>query len=222
MSRYRGLLVSVTKRVSHGSQALVSYTLSKADDSISDFISNPPQDMGLGRDPEDPDGLPKAFNPSAEDGPSLQDQRHRFVLSGVQELPYGFQVAGIYTAGSGRPFNIIAGADLNGDGDASVSPGPDRARTVPSDPSTSIGRNIGLLPGEQRFDARITKRIRAGDRSTVMLTLDVLNVFNVTNFIDVNRVFGTGAYPSQPLPSYGQFIQAAPPRQLQVGARFAF
>ena len=40
--------------------------------------------------------------------------------------------------------------DLNGDGDATVSPGPDRARTVPSDPSTSIGRNAGRLPREQR------------------------------------------------------------------------
>ena len=68
--------------------------------------------------------------------------------------------------GPGRPYNIIAGADLNGDGDATVSPGPDRARTVPSDPSTSIGRNTGRLPREHRLDARVTKRLRAGPRST--------------------------------------------------------
>ena len=221
-SWYRGLVVSATKRLSRGSQALVSYTLSEAEDSISDFINNPAQNQGRGRNPEDPNGLPIGFNVSSERGPSLQDQRHRLVVTGIHEIPFGFQLAGIFTAGSGRPYNIIAGADLNGDGDATVSPGPDRARTVPSDPSTSIGRNAGRLAREHRLDTRITKRFRTGGRSTLSLTLDVLNVFNVTNFTDINRVFGTGAYPSQPLPAYGQFTQAGPPRELQMGARFSF
>jgi hypothetical protein len=221
-SWYRGLLVSATKRLSRGSQATASYTLSKAEDSISDFINNPPQDQGRGRDPQNPGGLPAGFEPASERGPSLQDQRHRFVMTAVQEMPYGLQASGIFTVGSGRPYNIIAGVDLNGDGDATVSPGPDRARSVPSDPSTSIGRNSGRLPREHRLDARVTKRIRMGSRSAFSLTLDVLNVFNVTNFTDVNRVFGTGAYPSQPLRTFGQFTQAGPPRQLQIGARFSY
>ena len=221
-SWYRGLLVSATKRFSRGSQAMVSYTLSKAEDTISDFISSPPQDQGRGRDPQHPEGLPLGFSRSAERGPSLQDQRHRFVATGVQELPFEFQVSGIFTAGSGRPYNIIAGVDLNGDGDATVSPGPDRARTTPTDPSTSIGRNTGRLPRERRLDARVSKRIRVGPRSTLSLTLDMLNLLNRTNFTDVNRVFGIGAYPSAPLPTFGQFTQAGPPRQLQIGARFSF
>jgi hypothetical protein len=221
-SWYRGLLLSATKRLSRGSQATVAYTLSKAEDSISDFINSPPQDQGRGRNPQDPDGLPLGFDPSQERGPSLQDQRHRFAATGVQDLPFDFQVSGIFTAGSGRPYNIIAGSDLNVDGDATVSPGPDRARTVPSDPSTSIGRNSGRLTREHRLDARVTKRVRVGSRSTVSLTLDVLNVLNATNFTDVNRVFGTGAYPSAPQATFGQFTQAGPPRQLQIGARFSY
>ena len=131
-------------------------------------------------------------------------------------------MSGIFTAGSGRPYNIIAGSDLNGDGDATVSPGPDRARTRPADPSSSIGRNAGRLPRERRLDARVTRRLRLGARSTLTLTVDMLNVLNLTNFTDVNRVFGAGAYPSQPLPAFGQFIQAAPPRQLQIGARISY
>ena len=221
-SWYRGLLVSATKRLSRGSQAMVSYTLSKAEDSISDFISSPPQDQGRGRDPQHPDGLPLGFDPSSERGPSLQDQRHRFAATAVQELPFGLLVSGIFTAGSGRPYNIIAGPDLNGDGDATVSPGPDRARRVLSDPSTSIGRNTGRLPRERRLDARVTKRFKAGPRSSLSLTLDVLNLLNATNFTDVNRVFGTGAYPSAGQPAFGQFTQAGPPRQLQIGARFSY
>jgi hypothetical protein len=221
-SWYRGLLLSATRRLSRGSQATVAYTLSKAEDSISDFINSPPQDQGYGRDPQNPDGLPAGFDPSRERGPSLQDQRHRFTATAVHDLPFGFQVSGIFTAGSGRPYNIIAGVDLNGDGDATVSPGPDRARTVPSDPSTGIGRNAGRLPREHRLDARVTKRLSAGPRSSLSLTLDILNVFNVTNFTDVNRVFGTGAYPSAPQATFGQFTQAGPPRQLQIGARFSY
>ena len=221
-SWYRGLLVSATRRLSRGSQATVSYTLSAAEDSISDFISNPPQDQGRGRDPQNPDGLPVGFDPSRERGPSLQDQRHRFAATAVQNLPFGLQASGIFTAGSGRPYNIIAGSDLNGDGDATVSPGPDRARTVPSDPSTSIGRNTGRLPREHRLDARVTKRLKMGPRSSFSLSLDVLNLFNATNFTDVNRVFGTGVYPSAGQPTFGQFTQAGPPRQLQIGARFSY
>jgi hypothetical protein len=221
-SWYRGLLLSATRRLSRGSQAMVAYTLSKAEDSISDFINSPAQDQGRGRDPQNPDGLPVGFDPSRERGPSLQDQRHRFTATAVHDLPFGFQASGIFTAGSGRPYNIIAGVDLNGDGDATVSPGPDRARAVLADPSTSIGRNTGRLPREHRLDARVTKRLSAGARSTISFSLDVLNVFNVTTFTDVNRVFGTGAYPSAPLSTFGQFTQAAPPRQLQIGARFSY
>jgi hypothetical protein len=201
---------------------MLSYTLSKAEDSLSDFISNPPQNQGLGRDPQNMDGLPLAFDPASERGPSLQDQRHRLAITAVQELPLGFQASGIFTAGTGRPYNIIAGADLNGDGDATVSPGPDRARRVPSDASTSIGRNTGRLPREHRLDLRVAKRMKAGSRSMISFTLDVLNMFNTTNFTDVNRIFGTGAYPSAPIPTFGQFTQAGPPRQLQIGARFSY
>ncbi len=221
-SWYRGLIASVTKRLSRGSQAMVSYTLSKAEDSISDFISNPPQDQGRGADPQQPDGLPLGFDPSAERGPSLQDQRHRFVATGVQDLPFEFQASGILTLGSGRPYNVIAGVDLNGDGDATVSPGPDRARADRANPSTSVGRNSARLPGEQRLDARVSKQFALGRRGTIRLSVDMLNLLNRTNFTDVNRVFGTGAYPSQPLPTFGQFTQAGPPRQVQVGARLSY
>ena len=221
-SWYQGLLLSSIVRPIRGTELTVAYTLSRADDTITDFINNPAQNQGRGPNPDDPEGLPLGFDPSSERGPSLQDQRHRFVMTGMHDLPYGFNIAGILTAGSGRPYNIIAGGDLNGDGDATVSPGPDRARTVLSDPSTSISRNLGRLPGDHRFDLRVTKRFQVGPRTTFSVSLDVLNVFNVTNFTDINRVFGLGAYPTAPSPTFGQFTQAGPPRQLQIGARISF
>jgi hypothetical protein len=221
-SWYRGLLFGAMKRAARGSEFLASYSWSRAEDSISDFLSNPPEQQGRGRNPADPAGPPLGFNPSLERGPSLQDQRHRVVLSGIQPLPGNVEVSGIVTVGSGRPYNIIAGADLNRDGDAIASPSPDRARSVPSDPSTAVPRNAGRLPGEARFDLRATKRVNLGSKATWSLTVDVLNVFNTTDFTDINRVFGTGAYPNQPQIGYGQFTQAAPPRQVQIGVRLAY
>ncbi len=52
--------------------------------------------------------------------------------------------------------------------------------------------------------------------------LEIFNLFNRTNFTDVNNVFGGGAYPPQPAPTFGQFTQAGPPRQGQVAIRLTF
>ena len=124
--------------------------------------------------------------------------------------------------GSGRPYNIITGIDINGDGDANTTPGPDRPRRNPADASSSIGRNAGRLSSETRLDLRVSKSLRVAGHVRATLILDVLNAFNTTNYTDVNRVFGTGAYPANPLPAFGQFTQAAPPRQVQLGARVTY
>jgi hypothetical protein len=144
------------------------------------------------------------------------------VVSGVYNLPWQTQVSAIVAAGSGRPYNILAGADLNGDGDSNAVPGPDRARATPADQATSVSRNAGRLPAEHRVDLRLTRRVRLGARAAVIVSVDVLNAFNTTNFTAINNIFGRGSYPSQPLPAYGQFTQAAAPRQAQLGFRFVF
>ena len=86
--------------------------MSKAEDNSTDFQSAfVPQAMGQGRAPSDPTGLPVGFTPDDERGPSLQDQRHRFVLSGLYVARGAVQVSSIVTVASGRPYNILAGAD---------------------------------------------------------------------------------------------------------------
>ena len=102
-SWYRGLLVSIQERLGARSQFLAAYTLSKAEDTATDYAFLLPQDNGFGRNPADPAGLPLGFNPDSERGPSLQDERHRFVLSGEYLLPRRVTVSGIVTVGSGRP-----------------------------------------------------------------------------------------------------------------------
>jgi hypothetical protein len=220
---YSGATLSAAKRFAHQYQFLASYTLSKAEDTSTDFSSGfLPQSNGLGRDPANPNGLPIGFDPDSERGPSLQDQRHRLVLSGMYTAPYDLNVSAIVTMASGRPYNILAGADLNGDGDGGTIPGPDRARTNPADASTSIGRNSGMLPTQATVDVRVNKMVPIGSRARLEAIFEVFNLFNRANFTDVNNVFGTGSYPSQPSPAFGQFLQTAAPRQAQLALKIKF
>ena len=60
--------------------------------------------------PQDSDDL------EADEGPTLRDARHRFVLSGIARLP--LRIRGIHDLllPEPRPFNITTGTDDNGDG----------------------------------------------------------------------------------------------------------
>lgn len=51
-----------------------------------------------------------------EFGPTRLDERHRIVLSGVFDLPYGFQLSPILQFATARPYTPTAGVDLDGDG----------------------------------------------------------------------------------------------------------
>jgi hypothetical protein len=219
---YRGLALTLRKRFGNRYQLLASYTLSKAEDTSADYQSFfIPQDNGRGRNPADPNGLPIGFEPRSEKGPSLQDQRHRFVLSGAYALPWDVTVSSIVTLASGRPYNILAGADLNGDGNGGATP-PDRPRTNPADPSTAIGRNAGLLPNQYSVDLRVAKRLGIAGRARVDLMVEAFNLFDHTIYTNVDNVFGTGAYPGSPLPTFGQFTEAAPPFQAQLAVKLSF
>jgi hypothetical protein len=216
---YKGLTVSLNKRFSRNYQFLASYTLSEAEDNSTDFQSAfIPEYNGRGRDPNDLEGLPIAFSPESEKGPSLQDQRHRFVLSGTYVAPWDINLSSIITLASGRPYNILAGADLNFDGNGGTFP-PDRPRTNPGDPTSSIGRNAGTLPRQAAVDLRIGKRFPLGGDVSVDGIFEVFNLFNRTNYTDIQNIFGTGAYPGSPISTFGQFTQAGPPRQIQLAVK---
>jgi hypothetical protein len=227
-SWYDGLTVSLTKRFSGRHQFLAAYTLSRAEDTSTDFQSAfLPESNGLGRDPGDPAGLPREFDPERERGPATHDQRHRLVVSGLYQLPIGFQVSSIVTAASGRPFTALAGADLNGDGDGGAFP-PDRARRNPLDPATSVDRNSETMPAHVIVDLRVSKRFNMRDRAALDLIAEAFNLFNRSNFSEVNPVFGRGAFPAEPQrdaqgrATYGLFEQALPPRQVQLALRLSF
>ncbi|MPY88350.1 MAG: TonB-dependent receptor [Luteitalea sp.] len=219
---YQGISVALRKRFSHQTELLASYTLSKAEDDTTDFQTTfLPENNGRGRDPKDPTGVPLGFDPERERGPSLQDQRHRLVFSGLVVIPGDVHLSSIVTLASGRPYSILAGVDLNGDGDGGAFP-PDRPRTGSADPAASLGRNAGVLPMHATVDLRIARRFPLGDRVKLEGFFEVFNLFNRANYTDVQNIFGPGRYPTNPLPTFGQFTQAAPPLQVQIAAKVLF
>jgi hypothetical protein len=222
-SRYRGLAVALNKRMSHGFQFLASYTLSKAEDNTTDFLIAP-DDSGQGRNPADPLGLPLGFDPEQQWGPSINDQRHRFVLSGLVRLPWRFQLSTIATASSGRPFTPLAGVDLNGDGESAA----DRARRNPADPRTAVGRNSQTTSAQYNVDVRLSKKVGLGGARFLEAIAEGFNVFDRVNYSEVNNVFGPGAFPQSPQRdaqgrvTYGLDQKALAPRQLQLALKLVF
>jgi hypothetical protein len=85
-----------------------------------------------------------------------------------------------------------------------------------------VPRNSGRLPASSTVDVRVSRSFALGNGVRTEGIFEVFNLFNRTNFTDVNNVFGAGAYPSQPLPTFGQFTQTGPPRQAQVAVRVTF
>ena len=147
-SWYNALTVNVEKRFSHHFQMLGSYTWSHTIDNGTDLQSTlEPQDSRF---------------PQLEKGNSDNDQRHRFVLSGVfQTSPHstgqGFgksllsniTVAPLIEVSSGRPYNVITGEDTRLDlGASNERPSVVPAGTTGATTSPFI-KNFAFIPASQ-------------------------------------------------------------------------
>ena len=225
-STYRGLVVSLKKRMSRGFEGLVSYTLSEAEDTVSELAGqvNLTEDPGFGRNPRDPEGAPLGFDPTSFRGPSAVDQRHRLILSGLARLPGALELSFILTAGSGRPFTALSGVDSNRDGLTLT----DRARRDPADPASRVERNGERLAGLATVDARLSRRFALARGASLELLVEAFNLFDRVNYSEVNNVFGPGAFPGDPQQdsagrvTYGLYTKAYAPRQVQLAARLSF
>ena len=101
-SSYNALWVTATKRMSKGLQFNASYTWSKS----LDYNSQSSQGVTL----------QDSYNLRGDFGLSDFDARHRFVISGLYELPFhgnklveGWQLSMITQAQSGNPVTLLAG-----------------------------------------------------------------------------------------------------------------
>lgn len=205
---YHGGIMEFRKRFSNHFSFMASYTYSKAIDNVTDFNSDfSPMDQ---------------TNIGLERSLSNFDQRHKVVIAAILASPWhdwffsGWQVSPIYRYGSGHPFNMLAGTDVNGDHHST------------NDRPVGIGRNFGRGPGFQSFDMRLSKEIHIGEKASLTLIAEGFNLFNKTNYASVNNVVGTtipstrgGSKLLSPSTPMG-FTSAFPKREVQLGARFSF
>ena len=197
-SWYDGLTVAINQRPSRWASWRVSYAFSKALDTAGNFFFSTPQDNS---------------NIAAEKGRSDNDQRHRLVVSGslnsptssarnvLEHLWHGWMLSSIYSYSSALPFNIVTGADNNGD-------------TNFNDRPAGIGRNAGVGFSTQSFDSRLSRTFAVRERYRVEAMVEAFNLFNHRNDQLPNATFGN--------PNFGKPTAVGDPRQLQLGLRIAF
>src|SRR3989449_10046723 len=122
-TRYDGMNISYRRRMSKRISANTSYVLSRAvayNGSAAAFRNRPVN-------PDDPFG-------STDFGPTPNDERHRWVLNTVLDLPWGIQISHIMQLASARPYNGIQGIDVLG-----VGSGRGNAHIiVPTDDPTNL------------------------------------------------------------------------------------
>jgi hypothetical protein len=208
---YQGGLFELKKNFSNHFMILANYTYSRATDNATDFNS---------------DYSP--FNATClrcDNSLSDFDQRNKVVIAGVFESPWdkskvfgGFQLAPIFSYNSGHPFNLLAGADINGDGHFT------------NDRPPGAGRNTGIGPSYTNLDLRLSRAFKVSENANLLFTAESFNLANHTNYASVNNivgaafgppfnVYGTANLgPSQPL----GFTAAFPNREIQLGVRFTF
>jgi outer membrane receptor protein involved in Fe transport len=207
-SYYDGLHISFLQRPARWGSYRVSYTYSKAFDNVGEFFFSSPIDN---------------FNIWQDYSRSDDDQRHRLVFNGAihssmedaktlwERLSHGFEISSMVQYYSALPFNVTAGVNT-------IQGTPAR----PTVDGAFISRNAGAGFDYFNVNARLSRTFQISERYRMEATLESFNLFNHVNGVALNGVFGTGAYPASPLPTFKQVTAVADPRTLQLGLRVSF
>ena len=187
-ANYKGMYVTLTKRYAHGWQVELNYTLSKGEADVEYGDWNMPSND---------------VDRSLDYGPVNDDARHRLNISGIVDLPLGFQLSAIVTYRSALPYTIVTGNDDNLDG-------------IWQDYPAGMHRNAGRNGDIDYFtaDARLSKFFRVGSRVSLQFFGEVFNLTNRTNF-----GLPVGDMQSS---DFGESVDAYDPRLMQIGFRVNF
>lgn len=227
-SSYNALWLTAEKRLSRGLQFNASYTFSKSID------YNSLNSQGI--------VVQDSYNLRGSRGLSDFDARHRFVISGLYELPFrgnklteGWQLSTIVQSQSGNPVNIVVNnAGFTGTNNT-VRPdvtGPITilgtvARwfdptpfVVPVGRFGNLGRNVVIGPRFNNTDFSVIKRTKLTESQLIEFRWEVFDIFNHANFGQPQRVVG---------PTLGQIVNTRFPtgdsgssRQMQFALKYKF
>jgi len=207
-SHYDAFYISFVQRPVHWGSYRISYTYSKALDDVGEFFFSAPINN---------------FNVWQDYGRSDDDQRHRFVLDGSVHTPmgaansawerisHGFQLTSLLQYYSPLPFNITTGANtIQG------------TAARPTINGVFINRNAGSGFDFFSLGARLSRFFQLTERLRLEALAEGFNLTNHVNGVSLNGTFGTGVYPTNPLPTFEQITAVADPRSFQFAMRFTF
>jgi hypothetical protein len=228
-SSYNALWLTATKRLSRSLQFNASYTWSKS----IDYTSLNSQGVIL----------QDSFNERQGRGLSDYDARHRFVISGLYELPFhgnqlkeGWQLSSIVQSQSGNPVTIVVNNAAFTGNNNTVRPdvtGPiailgspnkwfDTAPfIVPVGRFGGLGRNVVIGPGFNNTDFSVIKRTKLSENKLIEFRAEFFDLFNHANFGQPGRVVGSA--------TFGQITNtrfatgdSGSSRQMQFALKFKF
>jgi Carboxypeptidase regulatory-like domain/TonB dependent receptor len=214
-SIYHAGIVSVRKNFAHHYSILGNYTFSKSIDLATDVqLTDTPMDY---------------LHPGLDRAIGDNDVRHRFILAILGESPTdwplllrNFKVSMLNTLQSPRYFTILAGFDVNGDGD----PFPDRVG--------NIGRNTYRGAASCTTDVRAQREFKFTERLKGEASAEAFNLFNRQNVEDIDTAYGASVFAggvprefgdgiSSPAnPTFGTPKFVAPARKIQLALRVVF
>lgn len=249
---YRALFVEVKRRFAQGFQFNIAYTLAKGEN-----LSGTGGGDGSGS--ESPFGGAALFN-QFDNASSLAaaptDQRHRFVFNGIWRLPTvkdasrfvralvnGYQLGGIYTAETGRPYSAnisIPTISFTQNGQVFTPFGGGTLGLGGLSLAPNIERNSIYGDANYRVDLRLSRTFNVTEKVQVELIGESFNLFNRSNFNGFNTTLYNTLTPSPNPPTSDtpiQFTQSATfgvanndgsqpdgtnARRFQLAARFRF
>jgi len=137
------------------------------------------------------------------------DQVNRVVFNGIFDLPYAFQLSGLYIYGDNGYATTTSGVDILGVGGVV-------ANRLRADLSI-IPRNNFDKKDLHRLDLRFYRSFRIG-RTSLQPMMEVFNLFNRANFTTWNLNESNSRF-GQPTATTGVGYA---PRQIQLGFRATF
>lgn len=144
-----------------------------------------------------------SYNANADWGRGDFDRRHKFDLLGSSQPTRFFTIGVALSLYSGKPVNIITGADNNRDG-------------VVNDRPPGVGRNTLAGPNFINLDVNLAHDFTFARDKKHVLTV-ALNAFNVFNH--PNDLTYVGVITS---PFFDRGVIAQPPRRMQLDTEFKF
>jgi hypothetical protein len=231
-SLYNGGVLQFSRRLTSGLQFQASYTLAQSTDDGQVTTATPTASYPL-----DP------YNIGLDKGPSPQDIRNRFTANLIWKPGYfdhssgpahwllsGWTIAPVIIVQSGLPLNpTVTGSAPSGTGATSTGVIGSQASTarVPFE-----GRDSYRYPAIQDTDLRLSRGFLLHERMNLQVFAEVFNLTNHMNVTGaITEQYSTGGTAANPVltyfPSFGEANAAnnntvAQPRQIQLGARFAF